>query len=306
MWRSRLGPTFPTRSGSVLEAPAIVAGLKNVAVMGQTVEECGGQVQSHPFGYRRLGGIWGHYRPSPALLELGHHQTGMPMCNLYSNLTTQEAMRQLFNAKDRLGNQPPLPGIFPDAQVPIVRINRDGETELTHARWGWNKAKFGWVTNVRKLDGWPWKHVIEETRQRCLVPASSFAEYHPTETIPGASGKPIKAATWFRLVGDEPRPPFAFAGFMRRWNWEKDGLRKKADEPLRGSDTQVIAMAFLTTEPNAVVEPIHPKAMPVILQPAQFETWLHADAAEAANLQRPFADELLEIVFTGAKEDRGA
>lgn len=233
------------------------------------------------------------------------HRKGRAVCNLYSNLTTQEAMRQLFEAEDRLGNQPPMPAIFPDAEVPIVRINRDGETELTHARWGWNKARFGWVTNVRNLGGWPWKHVIEETRQRCLVPASSFAEYHPTETIPGARGKPIKAATWFRLAGDEPRPPFAFAGFMRRWNWDKDGLRRKGDEPLRERDAQLIAMAFLTTEPNAVVSPIHPKAMPVILRDGDYEAWLRGDARDAAGLQRPLPDDALEIAFTGRKEDDG-
>ena len=44
MWRSGLGPAFPRRSGSVLEAPALVAGLEDVAVMGQTVEERGGHL----------------------------------------------------------------------------------------------------------------------------------------------------------------------------------------------------------------------------------------------------------------------
>jgi putative SOS response-associated peptidase YedK len=31
---------------------------------------------------------------------------------------------------------------------------------------------------------------------------------------------------------------------------------------------------FLTTAPNAIVEPIHPKAMPVILTaPAEYDVW---------------------------------
>jgi len=37
-------------------------------------------------------------------------------------------------------------------------------------------------------------------------------------------------------------------------------------------------MATLTTEPNAIVKPIHPKAMPVILHLNDWETWLTADA----------------------------
>jgi putative SOS response-associated peptidase YedK len=39
-----------------------------------------------------------------------------------------------------------------------------------------------------------------------------------------------------------------------------------------------LAYAFLTPEPNAVVKPIHPKAMPVILHQDDWETWLTADA----------------------------
>lgn len=221
------------------------------------------------------------------------------MCNLYSNTMPQDAMRRLFNAQDRLGNQPPLPAIFPDMEAPIVRLGDDGDPELVRARWGWNKAKFGWVTNVRNLSGWPWKHVIEEKRQRCLVPATSFAEYHPTEK----DEKGRKLATWFRLAGDEVRPPFAFAGFVRRWDWQKDGLRKKADQSLAESDTPTLAMAFLTCEPNGVVAPIHPKAMPVILRPEEFETWLRDNPDEAAGLQRPLPNDALQLAFVGEKED---
>jgi putative SOS response-associated peptidase YedK len=41
--------------------------------------------------------------------------------------------------------------------------------------------------------------------------------------------------------------------------------------------------AFLTTEPNAIVAPIHPKAIPVILTKAEeIETWLTAPIGEAS------------------------
>ena len=79
-----------------------------------------------------------------------------------------------------------------------------------------------------------------------------------------------------------------FAGMMRRWDWEQDGLRKKADEALRDAGQQVTAMAFLTTEPNSIVAPIHPKAMPVVLHTEeQFEIWLTGTAEEAVSLQKP-------------------
>ena len=61
---------------------------------------------------------------------------------------------------------------------------------------------------------------------------------------------------------------------------------------------------FLTTEANAVVAPIHPKAMPVILTtPAEVDLWLLADAPKALELQRPLPDDALRIVASGEKED---
>lgn len=225
------------------------------------------------------------------------------MCNLFSNTLPQEAMRRLFRATDRLGNQEPLPGIFPDGEVPIVRVGQDGGRELVRARWGWDRAPRGWVTNARNLDrSWG---ASRNPRQRCLVPATSFAEYHPTETIPGARGRPVKAAAWFRLRGGaEERPPFAFPGFWRRWDWRTKGLRRKSDEDLARTDTPLLATVFLTCPANEVVRPIHPTAMPVILRTEEeFETWLSGSAEEAAALQRPLPDGLLEIAFVGAKAD---
>ena len=62
---------------------------------------------------------------------------------------------------------------------------------------------------------------------------------------------------------------------------------------------------FLTTDVNAIVAPIHPKAMPVILTtPKEVDLWLSAEADDALALQRPLADDALRIVATGEKEDR--
>lgn len=254
----------------------------------------------NPIGRRLIDGLWSCYPPDLNLLADAHQILGVPMCNLYSNHTTQDAMRRLFKVEnDVLGNQPPLPAIFPDAEAPIVRISRDGEVELTRARWGWNKAKFGWVTNARRLDAWPWKSIIEEPLQRCLVPASSFAEYHPTERDENGHKKVV----WFRLTGEDERPPFAFAGFIKRWRWDKDGLRKKADAALADANTPTLAMTFCTCEPNEIVRPIHPKAMPVIVRTNEFEQWLKGSKDEAMALQRPLPDEELEIAFVGGKSD---
>ena len=57
-----------------------------------------------------------------------------------------------------------------------------------------------------------------------------------------------------------------------------------------------VLYAFLTTEPNAVVKPIHPKAMPVILtQPEECREWMEG-GTESLRLQRPLGDEGLRLV----------
>ena len=212
------------------------------------------------------------------------------MCNLYSLTKGQAAIRDLFRAKyDRAGNLPLFPAIFPDQLAPIVRVGADDVRESRHGRWGMpGPPQFGGapITNIRNVKSAHWRRWLGPA-SRCIVPATSFCEYADT--------KPRKTPMWFAL--SEDRPLFAFAGLWTPWR----GVRGPKSAPVEGNHE---LFGFLTTEANAVVAPIHPKAMPVILtDPAEVDLWLEADTPDALSLQRPLPDDALRIVAKGERED---
>jgi hypothetical protein len=94
-----------------------------------------------------------------------------------------------------------------------------------------------------------------------------------------AHGK--KPPVWFAF--NESRPLAFFAGI---WTPQWKSVRK-----VKEGETTNDLYAFLTTEPNAEVGAIHPKAMPVILTTQEdIDHWMTAPAAEALKIQRPLVD----------------
>jgi putative SOS response-associated peptidase YedK len=239
----------------------------------------------------------------------------MVMCNLYSMTKNQAAIIALVRAlRDATGNLPVLPGIFPDYTAPVVRNAPDGARELAMARWGMPSSQFAMMeaakkraakleakgqpvdfrqllrmepdsgtTNIRNVNSKHWQRWLGP-EHRCVVPFTSFSEFNKT------AGGDI----WFAL--DESRPLAVFAGIWTNWT----SVRK-----VKEGETTNDLFGFLTTDPNAEVGAVHPKAMPVILtKPEEMETWMTRPPDEALKLQRPLPDGTLKIVLKGAKEDK--
>jgi putative SOS response-associated peptidase YedK len=217
------------------------------------------------------------------------------MCNLYNITTNQEAIRQFIGImEDRVGNLEPSLDLDPDRPAPVVRNVGNGGRELARLTWGMPTPEMllkpgapdTGVTNVRKIWLPHWRHWLD-VGNRCVVPATAFCEYSQTPD-PVTKKKP---KVWFAI--DESQPLFFFAGIWTNWS----GVRGSMKTP-RAGDHELFA--FLTCNPNGIVAPIHPKAMPVILTlKDEIETWLTADWKEAKALQRPLTDDGLTIVARG-------
>ena len=210
----------------------------------------------------------------------------LSMCNFERLRSGPAELRQAFNVArefDATGNLGPVDK-FPRRSGPVIRLRPGGAREMVMMEWGHPHIRKGRkndgtpyaatpTTNIRNPHYALWRPWVTDPKYRCLVPSNLFAEPNPKAKEPGQAGH-----IWFGLK--DPREGlYAFAGIWRPW--EGDWIKNRAE-------AQTEVYAFLTTRPNDLVEPIHPKAMPVILKPGDYDTWLTAEWNEAKTLQRPF------------------
>jgi putative SOS response-associated peptidase YedK len=148
--------------------------------------------------------------------------------------------------------------------------------------WGFPPFKpgAGYGTNFQSLKNHLWRAWLDR-EHRCVVPATAFSE--PDKNTP-------KGAVVWRWFERADKQPFFFAGIWRPWTGDR-GTKKK---PNIGDHA---LFSIMTTEPNAIVEPIHETAMPVMLMtPDDVEQWLSgATVEDAQKMQKPAPDDAIVI-----------
>jgi putative SOS response-associated peptidase YedK len=204
------------------------------------------------------------------------------MCNRYRKTAKQAELAARYGV-DAIYPEDvtfPLPELFPDRDAWVIR-QETGSSHLGTMTWGFPRKVPGKridkvtgepmlldtkVTNVRNYTSPFWKSALANTDRRCLVPFTSFSEYGP-----GPTGK--RPLFWFDVPS---RPIVSFAGVWRP------------------TETGAV-FAFLTTEPNPLVAPIHPKAMPVLLDEEDEDRWLTCSFDDAVGLAKPFPSQLMSV-----------
>lgn len=205
------------------------------------------------------------------------------MCGRYALYVPVAELLDFFAATCEDLDWQPHYNVAPLQFVPVIRQRPTGERVVQLLRWGlipsWAKdaSIAGKLINARgETVGEKPSFRSAFKSRRCIIPASGFFEWQT------------------RLGGKQPffiqpaqAPVFGIAGLWERWS-QPDG------SPL---DTFTI----ITTAANEAMHAIHDR-MPVILQPADFATWLSREVPPdvAGGLVQP-CDPAMLIMYPVSK-----
>ncbi|MBK8248844.1 MAG: SOS response-associated peptidase [Gemmatimonadetes bacterium] len=182
------------------------------------------------------------------------------MCGRFG-LTRPDQLRLERLGISLLGPVEPRFNVAPGQEILAVR-EMGGKREAVPLRWGihppWGNQGHA-IVNVRSEGGFhqgPFRHALH--LRRCLVLCDVFYEW---QLVPGRRRK----QPWALAMPD--RAPFALGAV-----WEPASS---------GEERPAAAVAILTTEPNALILPLHDR-MPVIVAEERWVDWLDAHTAEPA------------------------
>lgn len=207
------------------------------------------------------------------------------MCNLYNLKVDPRGYFDALAAVEDPANTLPVQKDYAAPGKPgfVVR-QEDGQRVLSTMRWGFPTRKprkrparegelpflYDWWTNARNMQSNMWKPWLLKAEHRCLVPFTRFAEPKAVADRQGPGD-----TNWWFTVADQETP--CFAGL---WKFDQDHDR---------------VYAFCTTEPNPLVAPKHPKAMPVILLAEDQQRWLTALVQETVGLLTAYPSQLMGV-----------
>ncbi len=168
---------------------------------------------------------------------------------------------------------------------PLI-LKDEGQSQVIQAKWGLlppdaeneREGKENCIIPVEDLQEDDWLHECIEKR-RALVPASGFYKWKSTEN---------KTTPFYvRMLSGTI---MALGGIYRRWK--------------SSSGREVYSFAILTTEANALIEPVADR-MPVIVRPENFEKWLNenVEAEEIFGQIEDYPTMLTEMIVNRVSEE---
>lgn len=178
------------------------------------------------------------------------------MCGRFTLFASYQHIIRRFTISSAFSETAYMPSYNVAPSQQVVAVIHDGkQNRLGYLRWGlippWAKdEKIGHkMINARAetlMERPSFRQPFQ--KKRCIIPADSFYEWKQTE-----NGKvPMR----IKMKSDEL---FSFAGLWESWH-APDGKT-------------IHTCAIITTEPNALVRPIH-KRMPAIIRQEEESTWL--------------------------------
>ena len=187
------------------------------------------------------------------------------MCGRFTLKTPPQVVAELFGL-DEVPAWEPRYNIAPTQPVAAVRAARDGgQRELVFLHWGLIPSwADDWRIGNRMINARS-ETVAEKPafrrafrQRRCLVPADGFFEWQRQ----GTKKQPY-------YIHRRDGRPLAIAGLWEHWAGAGSG--------------PVESCTLLTTAANATLRPLHDR-MPVLLEPAQFDTWLDPEQHSVESL----------------------
>jgi putative SOS response-associated peptidase YedK len=197
------------------------------------------------------------------------------MCGRYASFLPAEAIAKIFGTVNPLPNLAPTWNMAPSMDAPVIRLI-DQDRHLDALKWGLIPYFTKDLKKARKPINARDDNVAKSgmfkdafARRRCLVPTPAYYEWRDDP-----DGKTPFAVA--RIDGE----PVVFGGIWERW-------RSPEGEELR-------TFATITTEANKQLAGVQER-MPVIIERADWPTWLGEAEGDPVSLLRAAPENVLRV-----------